>query len=166
MPILARIHRKLKLVEFPPAHAGKEGKEKARPVKDVIKNKWSNGRHYNCKRILVLSEEFRDEFSNKTQSLITFTNDPNDLGADNKRNAAMRTFVEMRKGVTGRTAIAYPSDPSMATGGAENASASAANAAAPAPAPAAAAAAAAAPPEAFSFPAASHVVSFQAGRFI
>ena len=143
VPMLAKIHRQLKLAEFQPKHAGKPGKEKARRVNEVIKNKWSNGRHYGCKRI-VLSEEFRDEFSKKTQDLITFTNDPGELGPDNKRNAAMRAFVEMRKGARGRTAIAYPSDPSTAAGDAENVSASTANAAAAAASAAAASAAAAA----------------------
>mmetsp|Transcript_63012 Transcript_63012/g.140333 ORF Transcript_63012/g.140333 Transcript_63012/m.140333 type:complete len:101 (-) Transcript_63012:248-550(-) len=55
---LSKIHRQLELASFKPSHEGKPGKEKERKIEDVISNKFLNGRHYACKRI-VLSDESR-----------------------------------------------------------------------------------------------------------
>ena len=104
----SKIHRKLKLADFKPAHAGKAGKEKARKVEDVIANKIFNGRNYPCKRI-VLSGEFRSIFSLKTQSHLTFKPAGDSaLGPNNERNAAMAMFVAVRENTRVRQPLVFP----------------------------------------------------------
>jgi hypothetical protein len=97
---LSRTHKKLGLAQFKPTHFGK-ATEKKRDVKVVIANKFNNGRLYPCKRI-VLCEEFKSYFSEKTRTLISFVPPLDELLDNNPRNNAMKHFVAVRNGTAPR----------------------------------------------------------------
>jgi len=100
---LGRLHTRLKLASFKPLHEGK-ATEKVRKVEDVISNKFLNGRSYPCKRI-VLSEEFRAFFSEKTAALLTFVPAADEALIDNERNALFRHCISVRNGDTPKDGI-------------------------------------------------------------
>lgn len=114
---LAKLHKRLKLAPFKPMHQGKST-QKERDAKGVIANMFFNRRHYDCKRI-VLSEEFREIFSAKTQARLTFVPAGNEQLLNNERNDAMHHFVGLRTGTATRAVLVFPDEkPPPASGNA------------------------------------------------
>jgi hypothetical protein len=104
---LGRLHTQLGLAPFLPQHHGKPNEKPGKPA-DVINNKFVNGRSYNCKRI-VLSEEFKPVFSEKTLKLISFVSPLDEALVGDERNGAMVHFMAMRNGTAPRVKLSIPS---------------------------------------------------------